>query len=221
MPRGRPSGRLYGPRTAQGTYYSRSKGKLPPKQEKHVKELIKQTESRHADKLYFDSTAITNINYTGTVYDLLNGIARGDGESGNFNGGSIHVKNIELRYQFNTFDSNNMLRVIVFQWRGAGAVSAASSILQLTASTEAPLSAYARDNSKFLTVLYDRLHTGTLVSSSQTQAVTKYIKVPAKVNFLSGSAGYEKGMIGIVVISDSSSVSHPQFNYYARVHYTD
>lgn len=218
MPRGRPKGSFYGPKTAQGTYYSRSKGKLPPKQEEHVKTLIKTNIARTLEKNQFDVYDIQNISYSGNQFNLLSGIVRGT-DALDYVGDSITVKSIELRYVWDVYDTYNNMRVTLVQWRGSGTCSA-STVYQLINNQQAPLSAFNSDNNNLFTVLYDRMHTGTLSSSSQTCTVHKFIKVPAKVHFKADGT-FEKGALMLVVISDSSTVSHPQFQFYSRVNYND
>jgi len=186
------------------------------------KVISKKIESKNAD-LY--NTAF-NIDYNGSFHSVAAALNRGS--AGNqFIGDSIMPTHLRVKWAIIGADTFNVLRVIVFQNK-AGGIPVAGTLLQVSASVITPLSAYNRDYSDTYKVLFDEFY-GTVgypsaASPTNTSQITGDIRIPAKklhkLDFNSvGSVTL--GDIYIVFLSDSSVVTPPIGQFYARLYFKD
>jgi len=193
------------------------------------REVIKELRAK-ADLKYADRTAANaNMTSAGTIIDILGNLVRGDNGLDNFQGNSIKPKGVTLSYGVHTDQTYNMCRVMLFQWRDSG-TPAVTGILSSTATGIAPFSNIYVTNRKNIKVLYDRAFPvaptaggDTTVLGQGTYCDKVYIDGSriGKVTYQSTSNTIQDGGIYLMIISDDSLITYPQFTYFVRTSFWD
>lgn len=189
---------------------------------------------RPETKILDVASGSTNITTTGTVFNLLSGIAVGTAADGNFIGKQIFPISLDIRWEIIGAQSNlmagadlsNKTRLLVFQWQDASTPNV-TGVLK-TADPLSPISFVNYDN---IQVLRDRIYS-TWVQSydsgssyANSNAITKrwYIKGKhmTQISYNAGAGSWQKGQLYLVAISDSSVAPNPVFKLYSRLVFTD
>lgn len=165
-------------------------------------------------------TNATTIDYSGTVYSLLENLVRGDSSLNNFDGSSISVKSIRIRGEMFPADGSNVLRMIVFQWRDSGTPSV-SGIINNSGTPLGPFGTRYFANKKTMKILADRI----CIAHTYKPACLVDIFVPGnKIRptwFQTSNDSPASNGLFFLVISDSSTVAHPAFQWTSEVVFTD
>lgn len=183
-----------------------------------AKQMSSKADYKHA--LNTRSTSAT-IDYSGTTYDLLENLARGDNPVNGFLGSKITPKSIRIRGSVHIADSYNVFRIMVIQWKDSGA-PVPSGIINNTGTISAPYGSRYWTNKKNIKVLADRLIILDGVQAS-VQTVDIYVG-PQKLTdiwFQTASNTAQSGGLYMLAISDSSTSAHPFFTWVSEVVFTD
>lgn len=203
------------------TYKKRTAARRPAVRKVVKAELYKQIETK-----YWDGAIETNtLSSSGLAYYLLSDpnpvttISQG-ANGDNYVGNKMKPTHITIRGRLTAADSYNVCRFVVLQVKGVF-VPTGSSIFQNTYALSAPLLSLNRDYNDRYRVLADRMIT---VDATDTSKQFK-IMIPGKrlypVSFSDANGTAENGGLYIVMVSDSSAVSHPSFGLAWRVFYKD
>lgn len=136
---------------------------MSPALQMQVDREVRKEIDRKTNKRIYDlvQNTPTNVTYSGSVYSLTAGIARGDLDT-NFEGNTIFPKWLQIRWRVanppgvvvNTADN---IRLIVGQQIRASTVPTAANLLQYTGVVGASLSPKNNDYSNSFKILYDQL----------------------------------------------------------------
>lgn len=182
----------------------------------------KKVINKSVETKIFDSNATSQaVDATnGVVSSLTNGMIRGIGED-QYLGDQITPVGAIIRIQYGRADSSNMLRFLLIQNKSGG-IPLASTVFASTFNITAPLSPYDVDYQDTYRVLYDKL-----VSMDSVRCTTGVLTIRLrskqlrKLSFNDAAGTIEKAGIYLVVISDSTTVTHPVIDWRARLYYKD
>lgn len=133
----------------------------------------------------------------------------------------ISLKSLHLNVCAYPADATNILRFIVFQYFDDSFPTTAN-ILQSTSSTNSWLSPYNFDNAKAFRILYDssKMLNGVAKPGIVFNKYVKLTKARKNVEY-SGTTSNGLNKVYLLVVSDSTAVSHPTFKGIATLTYTD
>lgn len=174
-----------------------------------------------------DSTVSTGalINWNGTIFNLLQNLARGDNSLNNFRGDSITPLSLKMRYTLLANDQPQNMRVVIFQWFQASTPSingVFDTPNTFIGTALAPFSDKQFDNRRTYKILYDKFHNLTnsgAGDSNISQGAEVFIPASAfrRIEFVYNSATPQTGGIYCACISDSGAVTHPSFFYVCSI----
>jgi len=187
-----------------------------------TKEQLSKAISSSTEPKIFDLTMnIANVTYAGTIIDLCP-VPQGVTEVTRI-GDELLPKRLEIRMNFINADAYNMYRAIIFRWKQNDTVAPTvggiieSSGPSTTQSVYVPLNVNTRSTFE---VLYDKTFNTNAVS-----VANKFVKINLKLAkkkieySFSSTAGQNK--IYMLIISDSSTATHPTHIGYSRLIFTD
>lgn len=202
------------------TYTGLGKSKRPSKKQRtsytRSNTLARLNAPASLENKFHDIVQVpVGISNTGTIYSLSSTIAQGTSSLQRI-GKEIALNTMIFRATARAIDTINSIRMIIFQFNRPGAPVVAD-VIQDTASVPW-LSPINRDNTDFITVLRDNLFTLSLVSN-EVEHYKTYIKLKSKAQWNESSVS-DKGNIFMLVISDSSVATHPDFSFSSRVRFS-
>lgn len=175
-------------------------------------------------------------NYTDTVYDAspsylglitnLSTIAQGTTDQTRI-GDSVLVTSLNLGGYITNQDSYNMVRIIIFKWKGnSSSPPNVTDIIQqaYVGDVKAPFAPLAHDTRKNFTVKWDKTFLCATGADNERQFFKKLVtfKGGLKLQYLQGSSSAtSKNGLYMLRISDSSAISHPTCNVLCRVNFKD
>lgn len=188
-------------------------------------------EKARMDDLKYTDTAVNNQSVTssGTIYNVLGNLVRGDNGLNGFDGNTITPRGLTVKYMFNTNQVYNQVRLLCFQWMDS-AVPTLAGIVQNNTTNISTLSSILVTNRSFIRVLYDKTHViaptagdgstpiGLGVCYGQFFIPQTRLK---KIRFNSGTSSVQDGAIYILVVSDDSAPTYPAVNMYTRLSFYD
>lgn len=182
-----------------------------------AKQMAKGADYKHT---IMGRTLSNTVSYSGTVFDAFQNLSRGDDPVNQFSGSSLQVKSIRVRGQCFLADSTNAFRFIVFQWRDSG-TPAPTGILNDGSTTNAPFGTRFWANKKNIKVLSDNLY--NLNTQNNSQVIDLYVPGTkcARTWFQTSSPTPQNNGIFILMISDSSTVTHPICAFTCETVFTD
>lgn len=180
------------------------------------KAIKRQVEVKQHDEVN-DTTVSTTINNT----DPLQTIVRGT-DANDYIGDKINPIGLALRYHLIAGDAYNMLRMLIIQDKDVAGSPTTGTMFQ---NNIYPLtSALHRDFTSQYRVLYDKTYTLTTNGGGGAIPISKRMFIKGKrmryIRF-DAAGNCTGGQIWIVAISDSSTASHPVFQVYTRLYFTD
>jgi len=202
---------------------ARKRARLTP--QANLRAVVKSEIARQGDKKYTqDSSAAASIDYSGTVYNLLTNLTKGDGTT-NFNGSSIDPQSLQVRYAWNgTVTSFNVVRTIIFQWFDTTAPTPAA-VLASVGNAQAPLSPLNIQNRPIMRILSDSLDAMNANLTTFPIVMPKKVFVPGKrmkrVMFQPVNAIVISGGLYLLAISDDAVTDFPDFQFFSELRYTD
>jgi hypothetical protein len=190
-----------------------------------VKKLI----SSNLEHKFFDSKAYAQAATTTPTQDALSAIPQGDGDSQR-DGDAINLVKLWFKFECylqgtgGTNDFTDQVRLIFYRWHPMSAAAhpvPADVLIDLSVAQSATMSAYGWDNRKDFTILYD--HTFALSGNgpSDLNTMGEINLGNIQSHFLSASTTLASNQIFAMVMSDSLVATHPDYNLYTRVIYTD
>lgn len=210
--------------------------KLAPKTKRAVKAIVKRAiradqEIKHfnviPDQSYAPLAVTNTMSGPGAVLTCLTNVTQGVGDSDRI-GDTLTPIRLNFRYTLNYGDTYNNVRVILFRWKPAAAISGAfpngNQILNVAGMTVAenfPLAPYNRDLVDQYTILYDRTHTLNSVNSINAISKKVSLKLSKKeIRFTAATSDHSRG-IWLFAISDSAGVPNPGLIFTSELLYTD
>lgn len=202
----------------------RRKGKKRATVPKAVRAYVKSQQTRQLETKYyniFDQTL--SPDWSGTLFDLTGNIATGTTVATRV-GDAVTLREIDWRGIITSADTHNFVRVALFQWRADTSVDTptAGSVLETVNDVLAPVTLWNWDRRAEYKVLWDKTYYLDSADDTAVQFSGKIgprkLKTPIHYN-----PGYNTGMnhVFLMVISDSSAISHPQVNWDMRLKYKD
>lgn len=177
--------------------------------------LIDQRINQNSEQKHYDTTYGSAVSSTGITIQMT-GVAQGDGDNQRI-GDSIQFSELSFRMLFENIDNYNVLRMLVVQWHPNDAVDPCEVTKVLnSASYLSNLNWHRRSDYR---VLYDNMFK---VDSDDPVAIKKVV-IKNKVRKVLYNEGTPTGhnQIFLIIISDSTTINHPQVNYHRRLTYYD
>jgi len=203
-----------------------AKGKTSLTKEQTVAQLVKKELAKQSDTKYYQTViASVSVDFSGTVFNLLTGLVRGDA-SNNFDGMSIQPLHLVLRYAWNSSvaNSSNLVRLIVFQWFEATAPTPAAVLAGIGAAT-APLQPTLIQNKRLYKVLHDSFEGLSSPFSGGVDIITRTVYIPEKrlrrVIYQTAADVIVTGGIWMLAISDDGVADYPDLQYSAEVKFME
>lgn len=190
------------------------------------KELAKNLERKYVmrdvNSVPVDYNGLNTLTGLPAVYELYP-TTRGTGPF-EYIGQKVKVTGVSVRYQIFAKDTTNLFRVIVAQWKGAGAATPTiDDVLRGVGTVYAPIELYENQIRSRFKILYNRLHNVALGQSNE-QAIGK-IWIPGTrlrvVDYGTVSGDVQDGELLLYVISDSPIANHPLFSARIKIYFTD
>lgn len=185
-----------------------------------TKAFVKRQIKKNQELKFFDLTGgADNVDYTGLTYDLV-AIAQGDTDITR-DGDKIMPTSMQIRMSFNIGDATNVMRLVVFRWKGYDSVDAPTTakIFQFTGSIIGPRSPFLHDQRSRFEVLLDELINLDAGHTMHTLN-TSFALAKKQIEY---NAGTTVGMnkLYMCVISDSGAATHPTVTFGIRTYFTD
>lgn len=189
-----------------------------------VKNELAKKGDRHWINLAY---AAQNVDFSGSMYNLLSGIDRGTAQSNEFAGSKITPLWITVRYNIVCSGGTyNNVRVIIGQMlrQGGATPATVSALMNSTGSSTAPLTGYNQAAHGWYRILHDNLVT---VCAANNIAETVKVFIPGKklidVTFDNGASNPDvlSGGLFMLVLSDDRASTYPTFAHESNVIYTD
>lgn len=194
-----------------------------------VRREVNRQIARKQDYKQATRTVATTVDWNGTVYNLLNNMARGDGSVDNFEGAHISPKTIHARVQLAAYDATNIFRLILFQWSDSS-TPVTSGVLDpaLVGTAYAPVGYRNWTNRHVYKILVDRtiqLQNTAYLTGGNGNVITFDMFYKGKklrnVYYASASATIQKGGLYLLCVSDSSVAQHPGITFTCETVFTD
>jgi len=196
-------------------------------QSQEVQRQVALQLARKADYKMCRFDIATTVSATGTVFDLLTNLIRGDDALNNFSGQHIQPKNIKIRGQVAAVDQTNAMRVILFQWFD-DTPPLPTSILDgaLLGTAQGPRATRNWSNRPLYKILRDETYqlqnfVGTTGGLGFVASFDLFSKNMRKVFFAATTAVPQKGGLYCLCVSDSLLVPHPGFSITSELIFTD
>lgn len=205
-----------------------SEGKKPlNKTEKsQVKTIARRVLRNQLEWKQYDTFNNFTAGWSGYVFTLAN-LTQGDGDDAERVGDEIYATSVDLRWYISNGDNNNVCRIIMFQYTADDTVNpGVGTVLTNVGTAYSVISPYNADHvgkDKSVRILSDQMFTLNANFDGASQYRVGHTKVPLKIRKVQYLGGTVNGINKpwILVISDSSIVSHPDFKMYARLNYQD
>lgn len=199
--------------------------KATPVQEVNRKiEAVKRSIKAASDKGWDDTVSNSTVSSAGQLI-LLNSSIEGDAAE-NRSGDEILLKSVKVNGVFNAVDATQVFRVmLVIDHEPKGLAFALTDLLDDSVIT-APCYAFRKmDYKQRFTVLYDQFFGSVLATSSQQHAFKIRQLMNMKTTYYAASntgtvADISRNSLYLVLISDSSAVSHPSYYIGGRITFT-
>lgn len=190
-----------------------------------TKQYVKRTITSQMDDKHHPVSNSYSVSDAGTVVDI-SAIAQSAAQSTDLTriGDDLTLKAIELRWQVRYDDTNNLVRIMIFQTKDTFSTAPEPSdvLRNLFGTVRAPLAPLYFDARSRFKVLYDRLVTvGDQSPRSVARKVMIYPKKLArkKIHFYGGSSTHKVGGIYLLMVSDSGGVSHPTVDFAGDIYF--
>lgn len=191
--------------------------RLNIREKKQVKRIVRfQQEKKNFPFYIINGSAST----AGTITKLTI-IPQGDSGTTR-DGNNVNITRIQFRYSFAYGDATNVCRIIIFQWKNDDTndfPTVAKLIQDPVNNSWLGSQIFANPDAR---ILYDRLHfvSGNGFAVTGSRAVIKSKKYAKKLKY---NAGVNTGsnQLYVLYLSDSSTSTHPTFNMWGVVSYTD
>lgn len=210
----------------RNTMLVRKKQMLNRTQKRQVRSIV----NSNLEKKYFDTLLSGTVSTTAQISKLTT-IPTGTTDSTRV-GDKVKMLSLNLRFLFGAADATNVCRFIIFQWHlNDGTAPVVTDILNNTGVTDVFMAYYNHDQGKNFTVLCDKMIISCLNASNanvwfkwrhsfnrKRKLSDKFVK-----NTIKFIAAANTGMdhIYMLIVSDSSALTHPGYNLDSRVTYTD
>lgn len=179
-------------------------------------ELKKVSELKYRD--IYDFT--TTYDVTGSCINLTSNIAQGDSDTTR-DGDKIYLKTLRLKYFGQYADSWNQIRVIVFKWnKDSTSAITSANLLVSSGDSKAILSPLSWDTKKEYRVYYDCVINVDDAYREVSPVKEVEVKLNYRVDYIAAGTNAMNSLY-MCILSDSTAVTHPKCNWYARLEYTD
>ena len=136
-------------------------------------------------------------------------------------GDRVEPFRLEMRGQILLGDVTNAVRIIVIQCKQTQVTLNETLSAIYLGTVNAPNSPYRHDYRSQYAVLFDRTY-HLEDGGSQQVNITKSLKIRRKMQFSAGSSTvHTMGELRMIIVSDSSAVTHPLVNMVTRLFYKD
>lgn len=202
---------------------------LTKPEKRQVSKIVSKKITSAAEKRYTDTSASGQaITYSGTVFHLT-ATSQGNDDLADRQGDRITLTSCKGYIHCLAGDAQNTMRAVVVQCLFDASLAAPipGEILQYVSSISAPISPYTKDyvGSK-IRILYDS-GPFNLESSSDTNQRIKKVNIFGKklksklISYNNNGTIPIKNALYLMLISDSSAVSHPTAKFILRTRYID
>lgn len=205
--------RSYGP--------SRRDAPLSNIQKQQVVKLI----ANKTEVKYFDTNVgASNVSTAGTFYNLSD-ITQGASDITRI-GDTALPKTLQIRHIIVGADvPANVMRMIIFRWmmNTASDVPGVDEILEVGSSGQYTLAAYSFHNRDRFNVLLDKtwVTNPNAAAENNVQHHTEFMKMAKKpIKYQAGTVDGQFKIL-MLIISDSSAITHPTIQFTSRLTYTD
>lgn len=204
--------------------YAPSRAEMPlnKKQKAQIGRMLStKTELKTFD---FDAKSAQSIDTAGTIFSISE-VPQGVTDITRV-GDSLLPKRLEIRMlQIGADTPSNTMRILLFRWKmnDASDTPGVSEIFEGGYAGSYVFSPYNTHNRKRFEVLWDDtvVLNPNVASTTNTQWRTKYFKLAKKPIDYQYSAVTGQDKIFLLVISDSSAISHPTIQFISRMYFTD
>lgn len=210
----------YARRTTKKTYRRRR-----PAKSGYVRKVAR-TEARRAIKRTVetkshDEAFVSTISTGLSTHDICSTLLRGTGDS-NFIGAKITPTYLSIKYTFIGADPYNIVRMIILQDKASSGTPALATLFE---NTSYPLvSGLNNQYRETYRLLADRRFVLKQFGSTYFAPTCGSIRIPMsklrQVKY-TDAGNNQGGKLWIVLISDSSAVSHPSYQIYTRLYFKD
>lgn len=192
---------------------------------------IVRSEIKKGSDLKYTDNSLSNVavSSTGTLFNVLAQLTRGDAGINNFDGNTITPQGLTVKYTWNTNQSFNTVRVMCVQWFDA-APPATTGILQSGATNTVCISPINITNREFIRVLYDKTQIIAPTAGGDTTPVGFGVcngqffisaKRMKKIRYNVSSNTIQDGALYILLVSDDTAPSYPGLSLYSRLSFYD
>lgn len=179
----------------------------------------------------YTDTAFSNgaISSSSTFQSVLTNLVRGDAGLNNFQGNNIQPLYLQVDYYWNTNQTHNSCRLMVFQWFDASTPSL-GGIVQSGVTGLGTISPTLVTNKPYIKVLHDDRFIFAPTAGGDTTVVGQGVhqgscfikqKKLKSVRYNSSTNIVQDGNIYVMMVSDDIAPTYPACTFYSRLAFTD
>lgn len=202
-------------------YKVKKTNKLSEKTENRVKTIVKKELRNNSEWKHFTNAYTNTISTAGSVTSVSE-VPQGDTDTTR-DGDMIQVSSMNYRYSVQSADSENLIRIIFFQWHTSLAVPGVTNVLNIPVGYE-ELAMYETDQAGHeFKILYDQTHAlNAQYSGAVDQRVfIGKVQIPRKKVQYRGGGLNGSNKVYALIISDSVAISHPTIKLVTKLNYMD
>lgn len=192
---------------------------------------IVRSELKKGSDLKYTDNSLNNsaISSTGTIYNVLGQLTRGDAGINNYDGNTVTPQGLTVKYSWNTNQTFNTLRVMCVQWFDA-AIPVTTGILQSGTTNLVCLSPINITNREFIRVLYDKTIVIAPTAGGDTTPIGLGVNYGQffisanrmkKIRYNASANNIQDGALYILLVSDDIAPTFPAINLYSRLSFYD
>jgi len=192
---------------------------------------VRQILTAGKEMKFFDSKEYQQAATSTPTQLALSAVPQGDTDSQR-DGDQINLRSLWIKFETylqgtgGTNDFTDQVRLMVYRWHpmSTGSAPVPASVLQdLSVAQSATMTPWTWDNRKDYTVVLDKTFNLSGNGPSDIGYTVKFNwKEPGIAShFSSGSTTLQTNGLFAMIASDSLVATHPTFNFYSRLEYTD
>ena len=203
---------------------TRSSVGMPQRRNKSVspgiKQYVRRAITRASERKFVSTTGVYDVTTTPAIYSI--GASAQGINGGQHIGDKCYLKEAHLRFIATCVDTTNLVRVTMFRWKPnmAYITPVAADIYKSVVAGTSLVSEFQEDAADQYEILYDELINLSLASEVTAVRRIRLNNLSAMQDYTSGTASCSNN-IYLLMVSDSTAVTHPNVLFYSRTGFTD
>jgi len=189
----------------------------------NFKKRVRRAVGSRTERRYVVWDTISSYSDSGNIVPIAFGIVEGSSPYGTRDGDKIVPYALKMKYSWQYADENNMVRLLIYQWKSDNNVNAPSVLNEFVdissqGTQNFPLTQNWFLGNKNASLVYD---SGAMHVDQYNPILTRNVNIFGKklqkMQFSTGSSGWNQ--FYLVAMSDSALATHPQLRFQCQLEY--